>query len=245
MGIGIALYHTDNLLVQQAYHLATLFFKSINQNITNVSYSSDFDTYHSLTIDDLIQATHKDEVRGFRLYSKNENNPPWVVSFGCRAHAKTSLNYIDIQCAFDLSEEQTILFFKEALTLGFIPYGIGYVSDNVVDAYEYVMEEGIIPLPSYEQHFLWRDETPEFQGYARYLDSMLRMVYPYNLINKNHLSIRIENQTLADKIQEDEHFGELISTPNTESFIWKVNKAQLEYVNKVCGEAGTLIAWQK
>lgn len=243
MSIGIALYHTDNLSGQQAYHLATLFFKIINQNITDISYSDESNVYHSVTLDEIKQAIDAKAVKGFRFYSKDEKNPPWLASFGYTANAQEYFDYIDIQCDTAITENEIVQFLQEAAALAFIPYGVVYTSDNVVDAYEYVMEEGVIAVPSYEQHFLWRDETPVFYGSARYENSMLRMVYPCNLINSKHLKIVIDGKTLEDRIRSDEHFGKLIPTPNNESFIWEVPTEQLEYVNKVCGQAGVLIAW--
>lgn len=243
MSIGIALYHTDNLSGQQAYHLATLFFKMINQRITDASYYDESNAYHSVALSEMTKAIENKAVKGFRVYAKDEQNPPWVVAFGYTANPKAYFDYIDIQCGIDITEDQILQFIQEAVTLAFIPYGVVYLSDNVVDAYEYVMEEGVIPVPSYEQHFLWRDETPMFYGSARYENSMLRMIYPYNLINSKHLNVLVDGKTLEENIHDDERFGVLIPTANTESFIWKVPSEQLAYVNKVCGQAGILIAW--
>ncbi|AWM80990.1 hypothetical protein DKL61_11890 [Gammaproteobacteria bacterium ESL0073] len=153
MSIGIALYHTDNLSGQQAYHLATLFFKIINQNITDISYSDESNVYHSVTLDEIKQAIDAKAVKGFRFYSKDEKNPPWLASFGYTANAQEYFDYIDIQCDTAITENEIVQLLQEAAALAFIPYGVVYISDNVVDAYEYVMEEGVIAVPSYEQHF--------------------------------------------------------------------------------------------
>lgn len=245
MAIGIALYHTDSLSGQQSYHLATLFFKMIKQTITEVSYRDESNAYHSVAPNEAAELIKANKVEAIRVYSKDERNPPWLVSFGYTANPQAYFDYIDIQCAADIADESIVEFLKAVSALAFVPYGIVYNKDNVVDAYEYVMEEGVVPVPSYEQHFLWRDETPVFFGSARYENSMLRMVYPYNLINDKHLKVLIEHKTLEDKIKEDERFGVIIPTDNTKSYIWKVPSEQLDYVNRVCGQAGLLIAWNK
>lgn len=245
MCIGIALYNTDNLSSQKAYALAEVFFKLLNIKMTDAAYRTENRVNTNVTADELNNLTANNKVRDFRIYHKDHNILPWAASFGYVTDMNGSFYHVDIQYAYEVANEQEIIlnFLKFAAETTAIPYGIAYNQDNVVDAFDYAIGEGIVPIPSYEKHLVWREETPgEFNGPARYKNTMLRMVYKYNLINANHLRINIQNQALGDWITSNPKHGSL-SAINDNSFIWVVAEEQLNYINNICGEAGILIAW--
>lgn len=245
MCIGIALYNTDNLSSQEAYTLAQLFFQMVGLPITDAAYRSQHAGYSNVTVSDLAQLIESGEVQDFRLYHKDGNTLPWVASFGHVTEQYGGFNHIDMQYANDIPKDKLQEFLKASAEIANAAYGIVYTQDNVVDAYEYVLDEGIVPIPVYEKHLVWRDETPGlFNGPARYKDNMLRMVYPHNVLNNNHLNISIQGQSLGNLIIGNPALGELKAVNDGQSFIWNVPEENLAEVNALFGQAGALIAWK-
>lgn len=70
------------------------------------------------------------------------------------------------------------------------------------------------------------------------------MVYPLNVLNEEHLEIRVNDLSLKEWIGSDSSRGSLKSIPNN-MWLWSVKEADLPEVNNACGEAGILLAWQK
>lgn len=244
MSIGVALYNTDNLSSQQAFTLVEQFFQLLSLPITDAAYRSDNMAYTNVSPAELAQLVAAKKVTDFRVYHKDNEHLPWVVSFGYVTESSGGFNHIDIQYVDDIDTNSLKAFLKQAAEISQVAYGIVYHKDNVVDAYEYVLDEGVVPVPSYEKPLVWRDETPGmFNGPARYKDNMLRMVYPFNIINIKHLHIELQGKTLQEWISGNTAYGQL--TPLTSQlFLWEVPASQLDSVNKICGEAGILIAWQ-
>ncbi|UYZ85182.1 hypothetical protein MTZ49_06415 [Entomomonas sp. E2T0] len=245
MCIGIALYNTDNLSAQEAYTLAQLFFQVVGLPVTDAAYRSDHAGYSNVTVSDLAQLIASGEVQDFRLYHKDGNSLPWAASFGHVTDQYGGFYHIDMQYAADIPKDKLQEFIKASAEIVNAAYGIVYVQDNVVDAYEYVLDEGVVPMPVYEKHFVWRDETPGlFNGPARYKDNMLRMVYPHNVLNHNHLNINIQGQSLGNLIVSNPALGELMPVNEGQSFIWSVPEENLTEINTLFGQAGALIAWK-
>ncbi len=72
-----------------------------------------------------------------------------------------------------------------------------------------------------------RECHSRFKGKERYKGIMLRMVYPVNIININHLGITIGGTTLKDWILSTEKHGTLKSLSNN-LWLWKVEYDELE-----------------
>ena len=72
---------------------------------------------------------------------------------------------------------------------------------------------------------------------------MLRMVYPVNIININHLGITIGGTTLKEWILSSEKHGTLKSLSNN-LWLWRVEYDELEKLNNHLGELGLLISWK-
>lgn len=245
MSLGIALYNTDNLSSEQAYTLAKQFFKMLGLTITNAAYRSKDVSYTNVSPDELTKLITSHSVLDFRLYHKDSEHLPWLASFGYITDTSGNFYHIDIQYAENIDQNILRHFLKQTAEIANMAYGIAYTKDNVVDAFEYVLDEGVVPVPAYERPLVWRDETPGmFNGPARYKDSMLRMVYPYNVLNNAHLNIMVQGKPLNAWISDSPKHGHL--TPlTTKLFLWEVANSELANINKVCGESGILIAWQK
>lgn len=244
MSIGVALYNTDNLSSLLAFRLAEQFFQLLSLPITDAVYRTDHMAYTNLSPNQLAQVVTANEATDFRVYHKDNVHLPWVVSFGYVTESSGGFNHIDIQYVDDVDTNTLKTFLTRAAEISHIAYGIVYRKDNVVDAYEYVLDEGVVPVPPYEKPLVWRDETPGmFNGPARYKNTMLRMVYPFNIININHLQIKLQGKTLQEWIGNNAHHGKL-SPLSDQLFLWEVPIEQLDSVNKLCGEAGLLVAWQ-
>lgn len=71
---------------------------------------------------------------------------------------------------------------------------------------------------------------------------MLRMVYPVNIINSNHLDIIINNITLKEWIFNNKKNGSIIKMKNN-MWLWLVDSNQIDRINKTLGETGVLISW--
>lgn len=245
MCIGIALYNTDNLSSQEAFNLAQLFFQTVGLPITDAAYRCKQAGYSNVTVSELVQLIAHGEVQDFRLYHKDGNTLPWSASFGHVTDQYESFYHIDMQYIDDIPKEKLQEFLKASAEIAKAAYGIVYNRYNIVDAYEYVLDEGVVPLPEYEKHFVWRDETPGlFNGPARYKENMLRMVYPHNVLNQNHLNINIQGQSLGNLIISNPSLGELLPVNNGQSFIWNVPEEHLDELNSLFGQAGALIAWK-
>lgn len=244
MSVGIAIYNTDNLSSQQAYTLAKQFFNMLGITITDAAYRSNDVPYTSFSPVELAKLLATNNQTDFRLYHKDSEHLPWLASFGHVTDLSGGFYHIDVQYAGSLDNHMLKSFLKQSAEITNMAYGIAYAKDNVVDAYEYVLDEGIVPVPAYEKPLIWRDETPGmFNGPARYKDRMLRMVYPYNIINSCHLNILVQGKPLAAWIAESPAHGRL--TPLTaQLFLWEVAISELANINKICGEAGILVAWE-
>ncbi|TVX93409.1 hypothetical protein [Paenibacillus agilis] len=95
----------------------------------------------------------------------------------------------------------------------------------------------------YEAGFAFNKETPgKFEGKGRYTSKMLRMVYPLNIMNSQHLKMEVNGVNLKEWITDSEKRGQLTDIGN-DLWLWEVEMEQLEQVNQVCGEAGVLVAW--
>ncbi|OCG00898.1 hypothetical protein A9G12_03015 [Gilliamella sp. wkB112] len=125
------------------------------------------------------------------------------------------------------------------------PYGISFELSDMFQTYIYTEGEGFYSVFEYEKPNTWNRETPgRFKGSARYKDSMLRMIYKFNIINDKHLGIKFNNNlSLKDWILSDSKHGDLIKI-NNKLWLWSVDDDQLDNINNFCGEAGVLISWR-
>lgn len=121
-----------------------------------------------------------------------------------------------------------------------VKYGHISVTDNKLFSLQYHCGKGFINIYPYENTSLWS------QGYHdQKLSSSkkLRLVYPVNFINQNHLNCIIHQKTLQEHIVEN-HFGK-IQALSENMFVWLVEDGKLEKVNDFFGNRDFLISWEK
>ncbi|KMJ44108.1 hypothetical protein AB204_16085 [Xenorhabdus khoisanae] len=253
MYTGIAIYNSSELSPMTAYELGSLFFSIFDITITGAGYlkyikNSDHEGDHDLVEISFIELKEKiftQEATAFRIYSEQENHTPWLSSFGYITNEFGGFYHIDIQFPnVNGNNDKIISFIKLLVEKINFSYGIIYNTDKITKAFYYAGGDNLASIYPYENPSIFKRETPgRFNGKERYNDSMLRMVYPYNIINNSHLEIKIENVNLKKWILSDKENGSLEKL-NDELWLWKVEQTYLNKVNQVCGEADILIAWK-
>lgn len=124
-------------------------------------------------------------------------------------------------------------------------YGIGYTAktEQLAYSYSYVANsqsvlENEAPLAFVDDQADWCGGPDSFRG------ARLRMVYPLNFLNAQHLRIDVTGQPLDDWIGGDPARG-TIEQVSPERWLWTVPEASVQHVNDILGPAGILICWQK
>lgn len=251
---GVALYHTERIGAMQAFAAGEAFFEKIDTSVTGTSYyelleHGDHEGDHDLVETSPEQLRAKigtGEAAAFWMYSQQRGTLPWDAAFTYQTSGYGSFPHIAVFC--DSPSEDTYSVLKEWLrhmTEQFsFPYAILYETRKMTDAMSYAAgDNGKTAFP-YEKAFAFNKETPGlYGGQARYTGSKLRMVYPANVLNGEHLSIGIAGTNLENWIQSCHDHG-ILYRVGEERWMWEVAPAKLEQVNQICGEAGALIAWQ-
>ncbi|KGA43386.1 hypothetical protein L2164_13450 [Pectobacterium brasiliense] len=249
---GIAMYDTENISPKIACDLGERFFKKIGIGITGAGYYSFLENGDHVGDHDIIDISFLDlkkkielnAVTAFRIYCEEKGVKPWVASFGYTTNDFGGFYYVDVQFPdSDFNSRCLVDFFKSLGGFSF-SYGIGYGSDSVTKSFYYATGDNMINLYPYENASLFKRECPgRFKGQERYKNSMLRMVYPVNVINENHRSIIINGVSLYEWIFSNEKYGVVESLDNG-MWLWMVQESNLDEVNDVLGKAGVLISWK-
>lgn len=253
MSIGLAIYNTAELSPVHAYELGESFFKSLDIPITDAgyyTYLSDGDHPGDHDIVEIPFAELKGkllsgEATAFRIYSQKSGHSPWLGSFGYSTPDFSSFCHLDAQFPGDSLAYKEALPFIEQLTARVkYPYGILYACEKTSQAFYYATGDNMVSVFPYENPMTWGEELPGlYEGQERYTGSRLRMVYPYNLINDDHLQILIENMPLKEWILSTKEHGSLAALEQG-IWAWEVEEQHLEHINQACGNAGILIAWK-
>lgn len=250
---GMAVYNTESIDAKTACELGEKIFTDIGIPITGAGYykmlkngdhSGDHDIIE-VSFPDLKEKIKNNAVTAFRIYSEQKNAQPWNASFGYMTNEFGGFNYIDIQYPSVAGDSKATTEFLSSLPDN-IPYlyGIKYRSDKVTKAFYYATGDNMVNIYQYENASLFKRECPgRFKGRERYKNTMLRMVYPINMINSHHLDIIIENVNLKEWISSDEKHGSLEGLSNN-LWLWTVEDTELDEVNRYLGEAGLLISWK-
>lgn len=250
---GIAVYNTENIDSKTACELGEKLFTDISMSITGAGYyhmlkNGDHPGDHDIieiSFSDLKEKINNNEVTAFRIYSEQKGAQPWYASFGYMTNEFGGFNYIDVQYPSVADEPKATTEFLRSLS-DKIPYsyGIKYCSDKITKALYYATGDNMVNIYQYENASLFKRECPgRFKGQERYKNTMVRMVYPVNVINNYHLDIIIGNISLKEWISCDEKHGSLEGL-NNDLWLWTVEDAELDEVNKYLGEAGVLISWK-
>ncbi|WP_339800228.1 hypothetical protein [Saezia sanguinis] len=195
---------------------------------------------------DLKKKILANQASAFRLYCQNKTAKPWLASFGYSTNTFGSgFFHVDAQYPDTGTHfEELIALIKELDRLACFSYGIAYSASEVTDAFYYATGNNFVNIFPYENSSAWKRELPGlYNGQARYQNSMLRMVYPINIINDHHLDIDVAGSTLREWIESNAIHGSLEKL--NRMWLWKVDMNNLDHVNQCCGEAGVLISWRK
>lgn len=251
MFTGIGIYNCSLITPIMAYELGVRIFELIGAEANSVGYykhlengdhAGDHDVVDT-TLEELEVLLRDKAATAFRI-ALEDSHSPWSSSFGYMTEDFGLFSHIDIQCPFVPESHIAEEVFRIAAEFAHFPYGIAYTADNVVDAFDYVTGNNLVKLFPYEAPDAWSEEVlPMYGGAQRYKDSMLRLVYPYNVINKNHLALEIELVRLGDWIRADSDRGHLIELTN-DLWLWEVEPEKLEEINNALGAENLLLCWR-
>ncbi|BDR57648.1 hypothetical protein [Xylocopilactobacillus apicola] len=250
MSVGIALYNTDGLTALNAYEIGEFIFDRLHINITTASYYKPLPngdhTSQGITAKGLLKKLEQNNELQFGLYCIENNET--IATFYHITKEFGSFYNLNMQYAHKIENQKQFMVELAKKVTEFIdfPYGISFELNDMFETYFYTEGEIFYSVYKYESPNTWNRETPgRFKGSARYKESMLRMIYKFNIINDRHLEIKLNNAiSLRDWILSDTKHGELTKI-NNKLWLWSVDNNQLDHINKVCGEAGILISWRE
>lgn len=250
---GLVAYNTDNIDPKAAFELSLKFFAYIKMPISGAGYYSllkrgDHLGDHEIvdiSLSDLKIKIKNNEVTAFRMYSERKGVQPWLASFGYMTKEFGGFNYIDAQ--YENSSGELDVANKILIALSDNPpcsYGIAYFSDKITNAFYYATGDNMVNIYAYESSSLFKREClGRFEGRERYKKTMLRMVYPINVINQSHLEICVGGVELKQWISNNAKHGSLEEL-NNGLWLWVVSDNDLDYINECLGEAGVLLSWK-
>ena len=188
----------------------------------------------------------KGTLRHSRCFMRTKNHKPWRAAFHQNINDFGSFPYISAEFADTGETAKEILagFLSFLAEMIDFRYAILYPSDKTSSAWNYSTGSGITKVDLNENVFLFAREIPELRGgEGRYHGGMLRMVYPLNVINKEHCEISIDGKTLKEWVQNSTDLGKISNLPR-DLFLWDVPDDRLADTNAWLGKAGKLISWQ-
>lgn len=248
---GIALYGTESIAPSLAIEIGISFFNLLNINISSAGYSKylengDHEGDHETIIIPLSMLKNKikkGEKLSFRIYSENKNNVPWLASFGYSTNEFGGFHHIDMQCP--IQDKKNILgFIRDFLSKIDFSYGIVYTFDEITNAYFYSSGGNLLTKFTNESPSAFKKETLRcLRGSESYKGSMLRMVYPINILNRKHLQLNVFGESLDKWILSNEFNGKLEKI-NDKLWVWIVDEDHMDDLNNYCGKAGILISWK-
>jgi hypothetical protein len=180
----------------------------------------------------------------FYLYDTSSKEKPWRASYSVHSSRYGSFPHIQGQLPGTLGGYPSALSnFLSRLTET-IPYRYAIAFDvlSASLASNYCLGEGVTGVFPYENVFAFSQEQPgRFGGKERYLRDRLRMVYPVNVLNDDHLSQRVGDSTLGEFAS---NHGVLTKFPLDLS-LWVVAPNHIDEINQQVGEAGLSISWRR
>ncbi|AZS15903.1 hypothetical protein [Paenibacillus lutimineralis] len=257
MCTGVSLYDTLHIHPLDALQAGKSYFDAIGMPITGATYyehikDGDHEGDHDLfevSLEELKARIENGLTSSYWLYSDVRGGRPWDAAFTYQTGEYGSFPHIGAHCDSKLEEIYGAIteWTNSAAQRFDVPYGIVYTVDRITKAMYYAAGENGATMFPYENGFAFIHEAPgTYQGQGRYTESMLRMVYPYNLLSEKHMKIHIAGQgdgpTLRDWIEDDEERGSL--RPLGSHFVWEIPVEHLTVVNQILGEAGILVAWR-
>ncbi|WP_175857542.1 hypothetical protein [Burkholderia anthina] len=254
MSTGIVIYGTDPAQTASALEVAESFFRQFDEEVTRAIFlefvvrgGERIIDDHETSLLDLRAKISAREVTAFRVSNDREKGDAPTISFGCNVPIFGGLSFVDIQIERSMCEinERIEAFLESVAAHLSCKYVIAYDAEKSSIAYKYSTGVNLVKIFSFENTSLFTRELPgRVPGSASYEGAKLRMIYPLNVLNEEHLEIRVGDLSLREWITSDSSRGSVRSIPN-KMWLWSVKETDLAEVNNACGEAGILIAWQK
>ncbi|GIO65923.1 hypothetical protein NYE48_11685 [Paenibacillus sp. FSL M7-1455] len=253
MCTGAAFYHTGRIGPSEALEIGCAFFESTGIRITSAGYyeyleNGDHEGDHDIkevSFDKLKALLDEGKASAFWLYNQ-QGLAPWNAAFEYQTGGFGSFPHMAAFCDIGIDRIYGRLtgWMRQTAERVRFPYGILYTAENMTAAFYYAAGYNFTTMFTTENGFAFNRETPGlYNGQARYVDKMLRMAYPCNLLNAEHLKIDLGGIALGDWIQADRKHG-VFSRVREDLWMWEVEAGQLEEVNRILGEAGVLVAWR-
>lgn len=249
---AMAIYGIEQITPETAYELGMLFFQIIGLAITSSGYykagkniSEEDIEFIEASLTDLKREIKANNATSFRLYCESESGALWDASFGYSTTDFGGFYHIDAQADPAHFERGDFLdFINKFCNPNPLSYAIFYSADDVSEGLYYAEDENLVSIYNYESPGLFSKETGgRFKGAERYKNKTLRMVYPINIINKEHLSLQIKGRSLRDWILSNIRHGTLKEISN-KTWAWEIESKNLEQVNNELGSEGMLISWK-
>ncbi|MDF3094686.1 MULTISPECIES: hypothetical protein [Burkholderia] len=254
MSTGIVVYGTSPTQVVSTLEVAEDLFRQLGSAATRAVFLKFVVRGAERTIDDqetslpdLRSKISTGEVSAFQVFSDEKTVDVPTISFGCNVPEFGGLSFIDVQIERAVCEinKEIEKFLENVVARLSCKYAIAYDAEKSSIAYKYSTGVNLVRIFPFENTSLFTRELPgRVPGSASYERERLRMIYPLNVLNENHLKICVDGISLREWIVSDSSRGSLRSIPNN-MWLWTVDDADLTEVNNACGEAGILLAWQK
>ncbi len=123
-------------------------------------------------------------------------------------------------------------------------YGFAFTCTRPEQVVSYANGNAAVLFTGSEDPFSFIDDLSEWSGGEdSYKRTRLRMVYPYNLLNRDHLAISVAGQSLGDWIRAQDDRGRIIEL-NSQFAVWIVPAETLQDINQLLGATGLLISWR-
>ncbi|WP_175882465.1 hypothetical protein [Burkholderia sp. BCC0044] len=254
MSTGIVIYGTNPTQVVSTLEVAEDLFRQLGSEATRAMFLKFVVRGGERTIDDqevslpdLRAKISTGEVSAFQVFNDEKSVGVPAMSFGCNVPEFGGLSFVDVQIERSVREinKEIERFLEDVVARLSCKYAIAYDAEKSSVAYKYSTGVNLVKIFPFENTSLFTRELPgRVPGSVSYEREKLRMIYPFNVLNDNHLEIRVDDLSLREWIISDSSRGFLRNIPNN-MWLWTVEDADLTEVNNACGEAGILLAWQK
>lgn len=254
MSTGIVIYGTDSTRAAVVLEMAESLFRQLGEKVAGATFMEFVDRdgariieNHEVSLNDLRKCISNGAAVAFQIWSDGKNAGVPVVSFGCNARKFGGLSFLDVQIEGSVCEIKNDIerFLENFVIRSGCKYAIAYDAKDSSTAYKYSAGINLVRIFPFENTSFFTRELPgRVPGTASYERVKLRMIYPLNLLNEEHLEIRVGDLSLRKWIMADSSRGSLRSISN-KMWLWSVKEKDLAEINNACGEAGILIAWQK
>ncbi|HEM7800940.1 MULTISPECIES: hypothetical protein [Burkholderia] len=254
MSTGIAIYGIDPTRVAAILEIAESLFRRLGEEVSEVIFiefgardGAKIIEDHKISISDLRKGVSDGGIVAFQICSNGKDGGVPVISLGCNNQKFGGISFVDVQIEEPIYKIRAEIerFFENFVARLGCKYAIAYDAKDSSTAYKYSTGVNLIRIFPFENTSLFTRELPgRAPGAASYERVMLRMIYPLNVLNEEHLEIRVGDLSLREWITADSCRGYLKSISNG-MWLWSLKETDLAEINNACGEAGILIAWKK